>query len=374
MLELPPLSLYIHYPWCVKKCPYCDFNSHNIQDNNQTKQYIDCLIKDLEQEKIWTQNRTIISIFFGGGTPSLMSYKNLDKILNYITTNFKLADNIEITIEVNPIIKNNNLLDFYKLGINRLSIGVQSFQDKYLKKLGRLHNNKQAKETIKSAYKYGFKNINIDLMYGLPEQSLKDLKNDINEAIIFNTEHISYYELTIEPNTYFAKYPPIRPCVDTLFDMSKNITNTLSLAGYNRYEVSAYSRDRKCQHNINYWTFGDYIGIGAGAHGKITDVDNYIIFRTSKVRVPKNYMNLASNGRKINKINNISFEFMLNVLRLKEKTPIELFEKRTGQSFNSIKNIINKITQKSLLEKSDKYIKTTTLGFNNLHNIQELFL
>lgn len=359
-----PLSLYIHYPWCEKKCPYCDFNSHTFASN---KHYINALISDLKSSIKYTQNREIISIFIGGGTPSLMELKDLEILFNNITKYYRLSKDIEITIEVNPSSASPEKFHFYKqIGINRVSIGVQSFEDKYLAFLGRVHTKNQAMTTLKNATKI-FDNVNLDIIFGLQNQSLSDVKKDLLTALNFNTTHLSFYQLTIEPNTYFAKYPPILPSDEKLFDMM-NLGISLIEKKLKRYEVSAYGTPSK--HNMNYWKFGDYIGIGAGAHGKITQDDK--IFRTLKNKSPKDY--IYNQNDKIQTIENLAFDFMLNTLRLKNGFDLDLFKKTIGLDIKVIKNQLQKAQDLELITIKNNHLTPTKLGFNHLNSLQELFL
>ena len=360
-----PLSVYIHYPWCEKKCPYCDFNSHTFRINEN---YINALNKDLLHSAQYVDNRLIQSIFIGGGTPSLMSIKDLDLLFNTIHKNYKLTDNAEITIEVNPSSASLEKFNFYQdIGINRVSIGVQSFVNKYLKFLGRVHNNNQAISALSMATEV-FDNVNCDIIFGLQNQSLAEVENDLLTALKFNISHLSFYQLTIEPNTYFAKYTPILPDDDKLFEMMDLGVEILQQNNLNRYEVSAYGRESL--HNMNYWQFGDYIGIGAGAHGKITKGDR--IFRTLKNKNPKDYINRPYD--KIKDIKNLAFDFMLNALRLNNGFSLSLFTDTTKLGIKNIEQQLDKATNLGLIEINSNYLKPTNLGFNHLNSLQELFL
>lgn len=382
---LPPLALYIHFPWCEKKCPYCDFNSHQIKKGgiNQSgfdeKRYIQALIKDLETElpNIW--GRQVHSIFIGGGTPSLLSPAGMDELLCAIRARVNLEPDAEITMEANPgSIEAEKFAAFAKCGINRVSIGVQSFDDEKLQILGRIHNGAEAKQAIAIALEH-FKSVNLDLMYGLPNQSLEDAKVDVQTALSFGTPHLSFYNLTLEPNTYFANYPPKLPSddeVDAIFEQNLNL---LSEAGYERYEVSAYAKkNQECKHNLNYWRFGDYIGIGAGAHGKISFPDR--ITRQVRERHPETYMSaMESKGNsliesKVIEAKDVPFEFMLNALRLTSGVQTYTFSERTGLPLSVISKGLAEASKKGLLDENPNKLKATKLGLRYLNNLQELFL
>ena len=374
MLELPPLSLYIHYPWCVKKCPYCDFNSHEGEIQND---YIKALLKDLDNELKYLKNRKIHSIFIGGGTPSLMSVSDISELFDGLNERLLLSKNIEITLEANPgTFEVEKFAQFRESGINRLSIGVQSFNNDQLKFLGRIHSGEEATRAISEAKKVGFDNINIDLMYGLKDQTIELCMEDLMSAINLSPSHISFYQLTLEPNTLFATYPPKLPLEKKIWDMGEKGAALLIENGFRQYEVSAYG-ERPSQHNINYWEFGDYIGIGAGAHGKITDMNSKTIFRTLKPKSPNDYLiKFQSNAgdSNIKKIDNAAFEFMLNSLRLKDGFSTQLFESRTGQSIENLSPKLEKALDLGLLIKNDNWIKPSEKGFNFLNDLQEIFL
>lgn len=387
LTALPPLSLYIHFPWCEKKCPYCDFNSHQIKDGAgpngkagfDEKRYIKALITDLESElpNIW--GRHVHSIFIGGGTPSLLSPEGMDELLSSIRARVTLEPDAEITMEANPgSVEASKLSGFAKAGINRISLGIQSFQDEKLKALGRIHNGADAKRAIETAMQH-FKSVNLDLMYGLPNQSLEDAKEDIQTALSFKTPHLSFYNLTLEPNTYFANFPPKLPSedeVDAIFDQNLEL---LKAAGYQRYEISAYAKkDQECKHNLNYWRFGDYIGIGAGAHGKISFPDR--ITRQVRERHPETYMqSMETKGNAVVDAKEISakdlpFEFMLNVLRLTAGVDTNTFSERTGLPLSVINKGLSDASKKGLLDDHPSKLRPTELGLRYLNNLQELFL
>ena len=373
-LELPPLALYIHYPWCVKKCPYCDFNSHEGSIHNG---YIKALLKDLDDDLKFIQNRKIHSIFIGGGTPSLMSIEDAYELFDGLNERLSISKNIEITLEANPgTFEVEKFSEFRKAGINRLSVGVQSFKDNQLKFLGRIHSGGDALRAISEAKKVDFDNLNIDLMYGLKDQTIDMCLEDVMQAIELKPSHISFYQLTLEPNTLFAKYPPKLPIDEKIWDMGEQGAALLNQNGFRQYEVSAYSK-RPSEHNINYWKFGDYIGIGAGAHGKITDVESQQIFRTLKPKSPKDYLSKMQTGEDIStkkEVDNVAFEFMLNSLRLKDGFSSSLFESRTGLLIKSLSSELGRAENLGLLENKNNWIKPTSKGFNFLNELQEIFL
>ena len=374
MLELPPISLYIHYPWCVKKCPYCDFNSH---EGDPQADYIAALIRDLDCDLKYLQNRQIHSIFIGGGTPSLMSIDDARELFKGLRQKLSIPNNIEITLEANPgTFDANKFAQFRELGINRLSIGVQSFNNKNLEFLGRIHSSEEAIQAIGEAQKVGFENINIDLMYGLKDQTTELCMEDLSCAIELQPNHISFYQLTLEANTLFAKYPPKLPAEDNIWEMGEKGAALLQNSGFEQYEISAYGKTPS-QHNINYWEFGDYLGIGAGAHGKITDIKTKKVFRSLKPKSPRDYLNQFQHNdieSSIKVVDNITFEFMLNSLRLKDGFNVELFETRTGQPFQVLSSKLDKAIDLDLIEIQKKWIKPTTKGFNFLNELQEIFL
>ena len=382
---LPPLSLYIHFPWCEKKCPYCDFNSHQIKEGVgrtsgfDEERYINALITDLETElpRIW--GRQVHSIFIGGGTPSLLSAQGMDTLLSAIRARVHLEPDAEITMEANPgSVETEKFAGFAKAGITRVSLGIQSFQDAQLKALGRIHNGAEAKRAIEIALQH-FKSVNLDLMYGLPMQTLDDAKRDVETALAFNTPHLSLYNLTLEPNTYFANFPPKLPSedeVDSIFEQSLDL---LTKAGFKRYEISAYAKPgMECKHNLNYWRFGDYIGIGAGAHGKISFSDK--VTRQVRERHPETYMQaIEQNGNALIESKEISvadlpFEFMLNTLRLTDGVATNTFSERTGLPLSSISKGLDEASKKGLLDPDPTVLKGTPQGLRYLNNLQELFL
>ena len=374
LLKLPPLSLYIHYPWCLKKCPYCDFNSH---DSEVQEGYINALLRDLDEDLQYVQERKINSIFIGGGTPSLMSVKDVTDLFIGLNDRLEFSPNIEITLEANPgTFEVERFAEYRNVGINRLSIGVQSFNDEHLKFLGRIHSGKEAQNAILKAQSVGFNNINIDLMYGLKGQSIEQCISDITRAISLNPSHISFYQLTLEPNTLFFKFPPRLPGDEVIWEMGENGSRLLNQSGFHQYEVSAYSKSPSV-HNLNYWEFGDYIGVGAGAHGKITKINSSEIVRTLKVKSPKDYLvsvNKNKQNSRINLVENLAFEFMLNSLRLIDGFDLKLFESRTGQSIELLKSQMKRAKKLGLLDAENHRIKPTSRGFSFLNDLQEIFL
>jgi len=382
LTALPPLALYIHFPWCERKCPYCDFNSHQVKDGKEgfdEARYIKALITDLETELPRTWGRQVHSIFIGGGTPSLLSPQGMDELLSAIRARINLEPGAEITMEANPSsVEADKFAAFSKSGINRVSLGIQSFQNEQLNALGRVHNGDEARRAIAIALEY-FKSVNIDLMYGLPKQNLALAKADIETALSFKTPHLSLYNLTLEPNTYFANFPPSLPSedeIDAIFDQNLEL---LSTAGYKRYEVSAYAKkDQECKHNLNYWRFGDYIGIGAGAHGKISFPDK--ITRQVRERHPETYMQaIKTKGNALIESRDIPakdlpFEFMLNTLRLTDGVDTSTFSERTGLALHTISKALDSASKKGLLDSNPSKLRATQQGLRYLNNLQEIFL
>jgi oxygen-independent coproporphyrinogen-3 oxidase len=385
LTALPPLALYIHFPWCEKKCPYCDFNSHQIKDTANLvggfdeQRYINALITDLETElpNIW--GRQVHSIFIGGGTPSLLSAAGMDQLLCAVRARINLEPDAEITMEANPgSVEAEKLAGFAKAGINRVSLGIQSFQDEQLKALGRIHNGAEAKRAVQIALD-NFKSVNLDLMYGLPNQSLEAARSDIETALSFKTPHLSLYNLTLEPNTYFANFPPKLPSEDEIDAIFEQNLELLTKAGYQRYEVSAYAKKgQECKHNLNYWRFGDYIGIGAGAHGKISYPGK--VTRQVRERHPETYMQaMETKGNALIESREIAskdlpFEFMLNTLRLTDGVDTNTFSERTGLPLSMISKGLDAASKKGLLDENPSKLKATTLGLRYLNDLQEMFL
>lgn len=378
--KLPPLSLYVHIPWCIKKCPYCDFNSHGI-GNEQVPEdvYIAAIKNDLAQSLEQAQGRKLESIFFGGGTPSLFSPTGIEAILKNIEQQIGFSDDCEITLEANPgTFEQDRFSGFRQAGINRLSIGIQSFDNEKLKALGRVHNSDEALDSVSIARRAGFDNINLDLMFGLPDQSSDQAMLDLELAIDRHPEHISWYELTIEPNTEFYNAPPTQPEHDALADISERGIELLERAGYQRYETSAFAEQgMQSRHNLNYWQFGDYIGIGAGAHGKYTDAKTGAIIRQSKTRLPKHYLErIGSYLAREDAVQSedILGEYMMNALRLVEGVSITQASERTGIALEDISSACRIACERGLMEISDNYLRPTSQGQRLLNLCLQSFL
>jgi len=385
-LLAPPLSLYIHMPWCVKKCPYCDFNSHGLRSEPPPyADYIDHLLADLDADRTdfaaALEGRSIISIFFGGGTPSLFAPELIERLLDGVRERLPLADDAEITLETNPGTVEHGRFDGYlAAGINRISFGVQSFDDDKLKRLGRIHSASEAEVAVKSAQDAGYRNINLDLMYALPQQQLDGALADVARAVALQPTHISHYQLTLEPNTAFAANPPPLPDDDHAWAMQEACEQALAVAGYGQYEISAYAQpDRRCAHNLNYWRFGDYLGIGAGAHGKISDAANGQVHRRWKSRLPKAYMDAGGSPARIGGDSVVSaaelpFEYMLNALRLVDGVPSEDFTARTGLMPETIARAMTAGRQRGWLMDDPQKLHTTPLGQRFLNDVIASFM
>ena len=389
LLTSPPLSLYIHIPWCVEKCPYCDFNSHVVKSQIPEQDYVQALITDLDADiaRFNLSSRPLHSIFIGGGTPSLFSAKAIKNLLSQVLARFETKENIEITLEANPgTVEADKFIGFAKAGISRLSIGVQSFESEKLLKLGRIHNVSQAQQAAKMAANakiYGIKSFNLDLMHGLPHQSIENALDDLKTAISLKPDHLSWYQLTIEPNTAFHSKPPKLPQDETLWEIQDQGFKLLADAGYQQYEISGFSQpEKQCQHNLNYWRFGDYLGIGCGAHGKITDTKTGLIQRTVKVKHPKGY--LDSNREPLDQLIKVSndelpFEYMMNQLRLFSPFTLADYQQRTGLSASSVLPTLQQAQNKKLmlytgvLPTEGKW-QVTSLGHRYLNDLLELFL
>ncbi len=371
------LGLYIHIPWCIKKCPYCDFNSHTLKSEAPERQYIEALLNDLQQDlELLDTPKTISSIFVGGGTPSLFSASGFDHLISGIAHLIPLQKNLEITLEANPgTFESQKFSDYRSVGINRLSIGIQSFNNFHLKKIGRVHSAKEAKTAIEIAHKAGFENINLDLMFGLPNQTNQEMVNDIETAINFDPNHISFYQLTLEPNTYFHKFPPVLPKDDDIFNGQIQCQKLLSESGYMQYEISAYAKENTyCQHNLNYWKFGDYLGIGAGAHGKLSLLPPTNIIRSIKSKSPEHY--LKNTSATLTKIvaEELPLEFLMNQLRLKAGFSLEHYKSTTGLEISSLQPALSTCVDQSLLIKKKSTYYCTEKGWNFLDEILKIFI
>lgn len=391
-LQLPPLSLYIHVPWCIRKCPYCDFNSHQANNDIPEADYVAALRLDLQQDQSLAQGRKLTSIFFGGGTPSMLSAQAIAQILTDANNIIGFEPDIEITLEANPgTFEQEKFSGFRAAGVNRLSIGIQSFNDQQLKLLGRVHGRDEALRAVGVARNAGFDNINLDLMHGLPEQSVDAAKADLQRAIELTPEHLSWYQLTIEQNTAFYSAPPILPEEEILADIQDAGVELLAAAGYEQYEISAYAREKKrARHNLNYWEFGDYLGIGAGAHGKITFPMENKILRVWKTRLPKHYLdattsqkistnlhghqNVFGGGSELLLPSALPLEFMMNALRLHSGVPMNYFSERTGVDWQQIEPQWNKLTQTGLVELAGDYLRPTDVGRRFLNRVLQEFM
>jgi putative oxygen-independent coproporphyrinogen III oxidase len=376
---LPPLSLYVHLPWCLKKCPYCDFNSHELASTGLPEQaYLDALIADLDASLALVWGRTVHSIFIGGGTPSLFSPQAIDRLLADIRARLRLSPACEITLEANPgTFERDRFRAFRGAGVTRLSVGVQSFNDAHLKALGRVHDRTQAIAAVEEAAQ-AFDTFNLDLMYALPGQTLDALQQDLTTALALGSPHISIYHLTIEPNTYFAKFPPVVPDQDTAYEMLDLVTAATGAQGMERYEVSAYAKPgHRCWHNLNYWQFGDYLGIGAGAHSKLSFAHRVV--RQVRHREPRLYMEKARAGDCVAIHEEVAradlpFEFMLNALRLKDGFELAHFRERTGLPLSAIDAALDEAQRKGLVDRDLVRVWPTARGFDFLNDLQSLFL
>lgn len=376
--QLPPLALYVHIPWCVRKCPYCDFNSHAAGTELPEEAYVDALLADLEQDLRHVHGRRLGSIFFGGGTPSLFSAKALGRLLEGVERRVGFADGIEITLEANPgTFEQVKFADYRRLGINRLSIGVQSFQADKLQALGRIHDGAEAVRAADMARQAGFDNFNLDLMHGLPGQSLDDALADLRQALALAPTHLSWYQLTMEPNTVFWSQPPELPEDDILWDIQEAGQALLDAHGYRQYETSAYARDGlRARHNLNYWSFGDFLGIGAGAHSKLSAPDGRIV-RTWKTRLPKDYLNpqkAFQAGERPLEAADLPFEFMMNVLRLVDGVPAALYPQRTGQPLATITDACAAARDAGLLADDPQRLRPSERGQLFLNDLLQHFL
>jgi oxygen-independent coproporphyrinogen-3 oxidase len=379
LAALPPLSLYVHLPWCIKKCPYCDFNSHEMAGAELPEQrYIDALIADLEASLPLIWGRSVHSIFIGGGTPSLFSPAAIDRMLGELRARLRLDADCEITLEANPgTFEKDRFKAFRHAGVTRLSVGVQSFNDAHLKALGRVHDSAQAIAAVQEAAA-SFETFNLDIMYALPGQTLEGLEKDMRQALALSPPHISIYHMTIEPNTYFAKFPPVIPEEDLAYAMLDRITEMTAQAGMQRYEVSAYAKPgHRCFHNLNYWQFGDYLGIGAGAHSKLSFAHR--IVRQVRWREPRLYMEKALAGEAVTHEGEVSradlpFEYMLNALRLRDGFKLQDFAEKTGLPVSALQTGLDEAERKGLIERDLTSLRPTERGFDFLNDLQSLFL
>lgn len=386
MMDLPPLALYIHVPWCVRKCPYCDFNSHGVGRGAELpeRRYVDALLADLEQELVAVQGREIVSIFIGGGTPSLFSPAAYQRLFDGLRQRLVFAPDIEITLEANPgTVEQARFEGYRRAGINRLSIGVQSFAADQLEALGRIHSGGEAKRAMSSAREAGFDNVNLDLMHGLPGQTLATALGDIEQALALEPTHLSWYQLTLEPNTEFFSHPPPLPDEERLWDIQDAGHDLLESAGFSRYEISAYARPgRQARHNLNYWRFGDYLGIGAGAHGKLSSIDpagQWRIERRWKTRQPEAYLRRMNDPRGFRAgsqhVDNqaLPLEFLMNALRLTEGVDAEDWENHTGRPLSELTPRLDAARQKGLLATSPSRLQATPQGLLFLNDLLALF-
>lgn len=376
MVELPPLSLYIHIPWCVQKCPYCDFNSHALKGEVPHEEYVQHLLADLESDLALAQGRELHTIFIGGGTPSLLSGSAMQKLLDGVRARLPVAAHAEVTMEANPgTVEADRFVEYHQAGINRISIGVQSFDAARLQRLGRIHGPQEAKRAAGLAAGLGLRSFNLDLMHGLPDQTLEQALDDLRQAIALNPPHLSWYQLTIEPNTLFASRPPRLPDEDALWDIFEQGHALLSAAGYQQYETSAYARPGyQCEHNLNYWRFGDYLGIGCGAHGKITFPDGRIV-RSAKTRHPRGYLQ----GNYLDRQYDVTpddkpFEFFMNRFRLLETAPRRDFSRYTGLDESVIRTQLDQAIAAGYLTETPQYWQITGHGKLFLNSLLELFL
>ena len=376
----PPLSLYIHIPWCVQKCPYCDFNSHGLKSDLPEKEYVAHLLDDLAIDAKRVSNRQVETIFIGGGTPSLFSADAMAAILEGVKARVNLAPNAEITMEANPgTVEAGKFAGFYQAGVNRISVGIQSFQPHHLKVLGRIHNELQAENAVKQAHSAGLPTFNLDLMHGLPEQSVENAMGDLQQGIALNPYHLSWYQLTIEPNTPFYSRPPELPDDDILWEIQQRGHEILEAAGYHQYEISGYAKHgHQCQHNLNYWRFGDYLGIGCGAHGKITDTKKGTIHRTVKVKHPRGYMEISRpylDTQTQVAEDDLPFEFFMNRFRLVEPCPIDDFSSFTGLTLpKDVDTALADAQQQGLLRLSPSHWQVTDKGRRYLNSLLSCFV
>jgi len=381
VLELPPLSLYVHFPWCVRKCPYCDFNSHAIREDIPADDYITALLQDLELDLPLVWGRTVQSVFFGGGTPSLFSAAQIDRLLSGCRALLSFSPGLEVTLEANPgTLERDSFAAYRDAGVNRISLGVQSFSDAALAAIGRIHGRAEVLRAVESLNAAGVDNFNIDLMYALPGQDLKAAEEDVRSAIACGPQHLSHYQLTIEPNTAFHAAPPGLPNEELSWDMQEACGAMLEQAGYAQYEVSAWAQPgRECAHNLNYWHYGDYLGIGAGAHGKITSASEQSVWRRIRVRHPASWMRAVARGGSLAEERCVTaedrvFEFFLNQLRLRRGIRKSQFEARTGLPWAVVADRVNELLSRGLLTEERGWLIPTELGWRFSSESQALFL
>ncbi len=378
LARLPPLGLYVHMPWCVRKCPYCDFNSHELKREIPEKAYVEALVSDLEIALPDVWGRRVHSVFFGGGTPSLFSAEAIETLISAFRARLPIATDCEITLEANPgTFEAEKFRGYRAAGVNRLSIGIQSFNPKHLKALGRIHDDGEARRAIEIA-RNSFDNINLDLMYALPQQTVDEALADVEAALGAAPAHLSFYHLTLEPNTVFHRYPPVLPDEDAAAEMQDRIAAVLSRGGYVHYETSAWAKPgRECRHNLNYWRFGDYLGIGAGAHGKLSFADR--IVRSARYKQPREYLERAAEGRPVQEIREVGradlvFEFMMNALRLAEGFPVSAFVERTGLQIAVAEKPLALAEARGLIVRDHERIRPTERGQRFLNDLLQLFL
>jgi oxygen-independent coproporphyrinogen-3 oxidase len=378
LASLPPLAVYVHIPWCVRKCPYCDFNSHESKGDIPQAEYVDALVADLEAllPSVW--GRRVGSVFIGGGTPSLLSPETVERILSDLRARLPIEPGAEVTMEANPgTVEAGRFRAFRAAGVNRISLGVQSFDDAKLAALGRIHSALEARRALEIA-RESFDNVNVDLMYGLPEQTLAEARADVVEALRWETSHVSAYQLTVEPNTVFYRKPPRLPGHDLGAEMQRSVEDALGDAGFEHYEISAFARPgRRARHNLNYWEFGDYLGLGAGAHGKVTFADR--VSRHERVKQPREYLAAAARRKSIAQERTVSprdlpFEFMLNALRLIQGFPLALFEARTGLPLSAIESALARAQARGFVARDAQRLRPTAQGWLFLNEALELFL
>lgn len=374
---MPPLSLYVHIPWCIQKCPYCDFNSHAVKDGIPESRYIDALLEDLAQDlEHFGETRPLTTIFIGGGTPSLFSPDSINRLLSGINKRLAFSDALEITLEANPgTFESAKFAEFRALGINRLSIGIQSFSDRFLTRLGRVHSASEAIRAVEIAHQAGFDNFNLDLMFGLPGAQSSDSEYDITTAIKLKPKHISFYQLTLEPNTYFYQFPPKLPDDESIFNTQLACQQFLAQTGFEQYEISAYSQpDWVCKHNLNYWQFGDYLGIGAGAHGKLSLETPGKIMRYYKTKHPEPYLQSRQRWASAIAISDLPLEFIMNQLRLKQGFSLDSYSARTGLPVETLEPALSTCVDQDLLVKDGTRYACSPQGWLFLDSILAKFL